>query len=233
MFNFSIVIPVFNEEGNIETLIDEIFFNLKEYNNQFEVIIIDDCSNDKSFNILKMIQRKYKIQIYKNKKNKGQSFCIYNGIEKSNFNNIITIDGDGQNNPKDILKLLNIYKENDNLKLVGGIRKSRKDSIIKVISSKIANKIRAFILKDKCEDTGCSLKIFDKNIFLSFKYFDGIHRFIPALFSAYSSSTKYISVEHRYRKHGSSKYGTIDRLFKGIIDLIRVYKIIRNIKNVN
>jgi|TARA_B100001964_G_scaffold204764_1_gene234727 dolichol-phosphate mannosyltransferase len=232
LFNFSIVIPIFNEEGNIENLIDEIFYHLKGCKNYFEVIIIDDCSEDNSFKILETIKNKYKVRIYRNKSNMGQSFCIYNGIEKSSFNNIVTIDGDGQNNPKDILKLLKIYQEN-NLKLVCGIRKKRKDSFLKIISSKIANKTREFILKDKCQDTGCSLKIFDKKVFLLFKYFDGIHRFIPALFSAYSLRNKYVHVEHRRRKYGSSKYGTIDRLFKGIIDLIRVYKIIRNIKNVN
>ena len=103
-------------------------------------------------------------------------------------------------------------------------------SSIKLISSNIANQIRSLILKDDCVDTGCSLKVFDKEIFLSFPFFDGLHRFLPALFKGFGKNTLFINVDHRPRISGISKYGTFDRLYKGILDIIRVKKIIRNNK---
>ena len=99
------------------------------------------------------------------------------------------------------------------------------------LSSKFANSIRSKILKDDCLDTGCSLKVFDKNIFLNFPYFNGIHRFLPALFKGYGYKTYFINVDHRPRKKGKSNYGTIDRLYRGIIDIIKVRKIIK--KNIS
>ena len=104
-------------------------------------------------------------------------------------------------------------------------------TFIKIISSRIANYIRKIVLKDNCNDTGCSLKIFDKNIFLKFPFFDGIHRFLPALFSGYGKKTFFINVDHRPRLHGYSKYGTYGRLFRGIRDLFKVAKIIKKFKS--
>jgi dolichol-phosphate mannosyltransferase len=230
---FSIIIPIYNEEKNIEILLKEIKLSLKNYKN-YQVVIIDDCSSDKSnLQVQNYIDNNIIENIYllKNNKNRGQSYSINHGIKNSKFNTIITIDGDGQNNPVDIPKLLEFYLSHDEIFFVGGIRKNRKDSFIKIISSKLANFIRSRYLRDGCSDTGCSLKIFEKKIFLEFIYFDGIHRFLPALFKAYNYKTYFISVDHRYRKHGSSKYGTFDRLFRGIKDMIKVKKIINSIKS--
>ena len=127
--------------------------------------------------------------------------------------------------------MLNTYLSFGKISLVGGIRNKRKDNLIKIISSKIANTIRSKILKDRCEDTGCSLKVFDKSIFLQFPFFDGIHRFLPALFAGYGYKTLFIAVDHRPRISGYSKYKIVDRLYRGIIDIIRVKKIIREHKN--
>ena len=115
--------------------------------------------------------------------------------------------------------------------LVGGIRKKRQDSLTKILSSRVANKIRSMIFNDGCNDTGCSLKIFDKQIFLKFPFFSGIHRFLPSLFTGYGYRTFFIDVDHRLRIKGSSNYGTLDRLFRGIIDIIKVRKIIRDYKS--
>ena len=161
------------------------------------------------------------------KNNLGQSYSIQKGINNSVNDIIVTIDGDGQNDPKDIIKLYDIYMAKENLKLVGGIRKKRKDKFIKKISSKIANFIRSRVLNDNCKDTGCSLKIFSKKIFIQFEYFDGIHRFLPALFNGYGYDNIYIDVNHRKRIKGYSKYGIWDRLFKGIKDLIKVREMIK------
>ena len=165
----------------------------------------------------------------KNKKNIGQSFSILAGIKNSIYDTIVTLDGDGQNNPEDIPKLLEIYFNQDKYYLVGGLRLKRKDNFIKRISSKIANKVRQSILKDNCSDTGCSLKVFSKKIFLQFPEFKSMHRFLPALFKGYGYGTYFIEVEHRNREKGKSKYGTLDRLFRGIFDLINVKLMINKI----
>jgi len=219
----SIVIPIYNEEDYIRNLIDEIFDVVKL---NFELILVDDGSNDNTYHILRELKNIYNFNIISNKINKGQSFSIKKGIENAKYETIVTLDADGQNDPKDIALLYNKYFQNKTIKMVGGIRKNRKDSSIKIYSSKIANYIRMKILNDNCKDTGCSLKIFDKKIFLKFPYFNGIHRFIPALFSGKGYETAFINVSHRPRTTGISKYGTFDRLFKGILDIYRVKKII-------
>ena len=169
-----------------------------------------------------------KIKIISNPSNLGQSFSIHSGISNSKYNIIVTLDGDGQNNPTDIPRLLEFYLLNEDIFLVGGIRTKRMDSATKVISSKVANTIRSFILQDDCKDTGCSLKVFDKKIFLKFPYFDGMHRFLPALFKGYGYNTNFMEVSHRKRKYGNSKYGTMNRLFRGIRDIIKVNRILKN-----
>lgn len=226
---FSIVIPVYNESENILSLLDEIYVNLKKFNN-YEIILVNDCSTDNTLDVIKNISDQ-KIKLVNNIKNYGQSYSIHRGIKLSFYNIIITIDGDGQNDPADIPKLLEIYLSKKDIELVGGLRLKRRDTIIKIISSKIANNIRSFILNDDCKDTGCSLKIFNRKIFLDFPYFDGIHRFLPALFKGYGYKTFFISVSHRKRKYGFSKYGTIKRLFKGLRDMIKVKKILKNISD--
>ena len=229
---YSIIIPIYNEKENIFNLLKEIFISVKNLNITFEIIIIDDCSNDdfsKIYNKSEFYNNE-KIIIIFNKTNMGQSFSIRKGIENAKYENIITIDGDGQNDPSDISKLLEYY-EKKNLCLVGGIRSKRKDNFMKIISSRIANYIRSLVLNDNCLDTGCSLKVFKKKIFLDFIYFNGIHRFLPALFKAYGCNTIFIPVNHRYRKFGSSKYDNFGRAIKGIRDLFNVYFIIKKMKS--
>ena len=232
MTGFSIIVPIYNEKENIEKLIKEIFVSLKKYK-RFELILVNDSSNDGSLILIERLKKKYPIFLINHTKNLGQSASIFTGLKKSNYDTIVTIDGDGQNNPNDIPFLLEKYFSNKNLYLVGGIRIKRKDSLIKILSSLIANKIRNFILKDGCADTGCSLKVFDKRVFLLFPYFNGIHRFLPALYKGFGKKTLFVNVDHRPRLYGSSKYGTFKRLIKGISDLIRVANILKKIKRNN
>ncbi len=229
MIKFSIIIPVYNEEKNIVPLIQHTFNCLE--NLEIEIIIVNDCSTDNTLFELNKIKKYNNLRILNHRTNLGQSESIKTGIKNSKYETIVTIDGDGQNDPKDIEKLIKIYFENDTISLVGGIRKKRKDSLIKIYSSIFANKIRMFLLNDDCPDTGCSLKVFNKNIFLSFPFFDGIHRFLPALFIGFEHKTRYLEVAHFPRKFGYSKYGTIDRMIKGIRDIIKVMKIIKNHKS--
>lgn len=231
MRKFSIIIPIFNESESIAPLVKEIFSCLKKYNSVFELIIVDDKSTDNSIMVINELKNVYRIILIKNDYNLGQSFATLKGIEKSKYDTIVTLDGDGQNNPQDINKLLNIYFEKKIYDLVSGIRINRKDSLIKIISSKIANKFRSLLLQDNCKDTGCSLKVFNKNTFLKFPYFDGLHRFLPALFKGYGKRTFFVDVSHRPRYAGSSKYDTFGRLIKGLRDLIKVWFIIKKFKN--
>ncbi len=224
--NFSIIIPVFNEQENIAILIDEIYSSLHNFKDKFEIIVVDDGSQDKTVNIVKAINKK-NIKVILNVTNQGQSYSIRQGVKFANNKIIITIDGDLQNNPSDIPKMLTLYYETD-FKLVGGIRKKRKDNFIKIISSYLANLIRKTILNDECNDTGCSLKIFDRDIFLNFPFFDGMHRFLPALYKGFGFKIFFIDVDHRKRYKGNSKYGTVTRLFWGIRDMYKVLKIIKN-----
>ena len=182
MKNFSIVIPAFNEEDNIPLLLDQIFNSLKETQYNYEVIIVDDNSSDNTYSaFLQNFNIKNK-KIIRNNKNYGQSKSILFGIQKASYENIVTLDADLQNDPLDIIKLAKYYFNSNEYKMVAGIRTKRRDSYLKILSSKIANKVRAFILKDNCPDTGCALKVFDKKYLLSIDYFDGLHRFLPALF---------------------------------------------------
>ncbi len=227
MYSASLIIPIYNEEQNIENLFNEILIN--DIHKKVEYIVfVNDFSTDNSLKKLIRIKESYKnIKIIKHSKNLGQSSCILSGAKSISSETIITIDGDGQNNPKDINQLLKIYFENPDVYLVGGIRVNRKDSLIKIISSRIANKVRKFIFNDNCDDTGCSLKILDRRIFLNFPFFHGIHRFLPALFSGMKLKTIFIPVDHRPRKFGKSKYRTLSRLIFGIIDIYRVLVIIK------
>ena len=223
MKKISIIIPVYNESDSILKLIVEIEKFLKS-KIEYELIIVDDGSYDDTAYILN--KSKKNIKLILNKKNIGQSKSLLNGIKNSSYDTIVTMDGDGQNNPCDIFRLVKLFFEN-NCDLVSGIRLRRRDNLIKIISSRIANFVRSKYLNDECKDTGCALKVFKKNIFLSFPFFDGIHRFLPALFKGYGYYVEFLEVDHRHRVAGVSKYGTINRLFKGLKDMYYVKKIIK------
>ncbi len=228
MNNFSIIIPAYNEEIALPKLLNEIYnINFKK---EFEVIVVNDSSSD---NTLEQLERfnSHNLKIINHSKRFGQSKAIYNGINAAKYENVITIDGDGQNNPQDILYMLEIFLKTKDSKIVCGIRKNRKDSTIRILSSKFANFIRKLYLGDDCDDTGCSLKIFNKHYFLKIPYFNGIHRFIPALFNGMKFKPLYVEVDHRPRLHGNSKYGISNRLLKGIVDMYKVKKMIKNFKN--
>ena len=231
---FSIIVPLYNEELNIENLYNEINSFLKKSKYTYEIILVDDSSDDNTLNIIKNLRdsnkNKIDTSVLHNDKNIGQSLSLVKGIKFSKYNTVVTLDGDGQNNPKDIINLVSIYEAEKNLSLIGGLRLKRHDNFIKKYSSRIANFIRMNILDDDCIDTGCSLKVFDKTFFLKFPIFDGIHRFLPALFKGFGGKTRFIEVDHRKRIYGISKYGTIDRLFRGIKHMYMVRKIIKKNK---
>ena len=225
----SIVIPVYNERENLVLLDQEITKSIKPLNKNYEVILVDDGSTDGSSELIRVLQEKNStIRLIRFGHNHGQTAAFAAGFDKARGDIIITMDADLQNSPSDIPLLLTAIKDYD---VVCGWRHKRNDPWIKIISSKVANKIRSLILNDQCRDTGCSLKIFDKDVFLTFPFFDGIHRFLPALYKGFGKKTYFIDVDHRPRVYGISKYGTFDRMFRGVRDLIKVAKIIKKFKS--
>jgi len=219
--SLSIVVPVRNEEDNVADLISEIRKSLKN-KITYEIIYVDDGSTDQTYKNLIALQKTHKkLRVIRHHKSCGQSTALRTGVKHAIFNWIATLDGDGQNNPADIPKLLNALKEG--VELVGGNRRhSRRDTWIKRISSVIANSVRSRLLQDDTPDTGCGLKIFSRDAFLDLPYFDHMHRFLPALIKRRGGLIVSVPVSHRPRSHGQSNYGTIDRLLVGIIDLFGV-----------
>ena len=220
--NISIVIPVLNEERNIINLITEIKKNL-EKKIKYEIIIVDDGSSDNTHNVLlKYLKKNKKVLVFKHKKNYGQSVSLRTGIMQTNSNYIVTLDGDGQNDPRDILKLLKNFETDKEFMMVIGNRVKRIDNFARRLASRSAFKIRKFILKDETPDTGCAIKVFKKEDFLKLPFFNHIHRFLPFLFNSFKGKVISIQVNHRARINGYSKYSNFQRFLVGISDIFGV-----------
>lgn len=220
--NISIVIPVLNEERNIINLITEIKKNL-EKKIKYEIIIVDDGSSDNTHNVLlKYLKKNKKVLVYKHKKNYGQSVSLRTGIMQTSSNYIVTLDGDGQNDPRDILKLLKNFETDKEFMMVIGNRVKRIDNFARRLASRTAFKIRKFILKDETPDTGCAIKVFKKEDFLKLPFFNHIHRFLPFLFNSFKGKVISIQVNHRARINGYSKYSNFQRFLVGISDIFGV-----------
>ncbi len=213
----SLVVPFYNEGENVSFVIKEALEVLSNLKEEFEIISIDDGSNDDTLKNLFNLKKEIKnLRVLKAKENGGQSSAIWAGILNSRGDLIITMDGDGQNLPEDIPVLL---KEIDNFDMVIGVREKRKDSPWKKISSKIANSFRKFVLKDPFQDIGCGLRVFKKDILKFIPPFKTIHRFLPILVLWEGFKVKEVKVKHRERYKGKSKYGTWERLRLGLQDL--------------
>ena len=218
----SIVIPVLNEERNIINLLDEIKKNLIN-KIKFEIIIVDDGSTDKTAHNIKSNIKLYgNLKLILHKKNYGQSASLLTGIINAKYKYIVTLDGDGQNDPKDILTLVEKYNSNVPFFLVIGNRKKRNDNFARRLASRIAFLIRNFILNDKIPDTGCALKVFKKADFLFIPFFNHIHRFLPFIFNSMGGEVISVKVNHRERLSGYSKYSNLQRAIVGIYDLFGV-----------
>ncbi len=227
MNNFTIIIPIFNESECIFVLIEEI---LNEYKGKKpEILIINDGSND-DFDKNKKILKKKNINIQNHYKNLGKCRAMETGVKKSKNDLICVMDGDGQNPPYEIKKLYNQWKEvsrnNSKFLLICGNRISRKDTLLKKISSLIANKLRKFLLNDDCNDTACAFKMFRRQDYLQINYFKNMHRFLPALFKMHGGKIQNVMVDDRKRFGGKSKFNFNNRFWVGIIDLIKVWILI-------
>lgn len=232
--DISVVVPVHNEAGNVISLIEEINAAM-QYANNYEIIYVDDGSADETGAVLTQALSQFeKLRVIRHRYSCGQSTAIYTGIRSAKYNCIATLDGDGQNDPADIPHLyeilINKKQQVANLAMVAGWRNKRHDSAWRLFSSKIANAVRSQLLGDNTPDTGCGLKVFFRDKFLELPYFDHMHRFLPALILRAGGQVISEPVSHRARTIGSSNYGTLDRLWAGIIDVFGVIWLIKRAK---
>lgn len=221
----TVVVPIYNEKENIQPLLEEIVAAAEQLPIS-EIIYVDDASTDGSWDILKSLRDQYPaLRIIKHADNYGQSAALWTGIKAGGNDFIVTLDGDGQNDPADIKSLWDTYerhKDTTPKMMVLGIRTKRNDTWVRRASSRIANAIRAGLLKDQTKDTGCSLKLFRRWDYLNLPYFDHMHRFLPALMKRENVRLIHVPVSHRPRIYGQSKYGTLDRAVVGISDICGV-----------
>jgi glycosyltransferase involved in cell wall biosynthesis len=216
--DISIVIPVFNEEKNVNILHSEIIKSLSGLKIKYEIIFVDDGSKDNTFANLKKLKN---VTIIKFRRNFGQTAAMVAGIEKAKGKTIATMDGDLQNDPHDIAKMYKVMHKHG-CDVVSGWRINRKDSFAKRILSKFANTLRNSLIHDPVHDSGCSLKLYKKECFEEIDLMGEMHRYIPALLRWKGFRICEVKVKHYPRKYGKTKYG-INRLIRGFLDLFNVW----------
>lgn len=223
--SLSVVVPVKDEADNVEPLVREIGAALTGVA-RFEIVYVDDGSTDATPARLAAMKREFAVlRVIRHETSCGQSRAVTTGVLAARHEWIVTLDGDGQNDPADIPRLLGDLgnpAHPPNLELLIGWRTRRHDTWLRRVSSRIANRVRGSLLRDHTPDTGCGLKLFARETFLRLPNFDHMHRFMPALVIRNGGSVVSIPVGHRARAHGASKYGVRNRLWVGVIDLLGV-----------
>ena len=226
----AVVIPAFNEAESIVPLVREIQAAAAGFP-LAEIIVVDDASDDATAAVLERHKAACpQLRVISHAARSGQSTGIRTGIRQARSGLIVTLDGDGQNDPADIPALYLKYQAGAPRTLVAGQRLKRQDNALRILSSRIANKVRAAILDDGVRDTGCGLKLFRREDFLELPFFDHLHRFIPALMKAKGVAIVLVDVAHRPRLKGVSKYGVWNRLWVGIADLYGVRWLLSRLK---
>ena len=222
--DLSVVIPVRNEAENVAPLVAEIRAALDGVC-AFEIVYVDDGSTDATAaEILRVMSQTPGLRLLRHRRSCGQSAAVRTGVKAARAAWVATLDGDGQNDPADIPGLWDLIRAAPSTEplLVIGHRRSRRDSWSKRAASRVANRIRRRLLGDDTPDTGCGLKLFSRALFLDLPDFDHMHRFLPALVLRHGGAVRSVPVNHRPRQGGISKYGVLDRLGVGIVDLFGV-----------
>jgi dolichol-phosphate mannosyltransferase len=230
VLDVSVVIPVCNEQDNVLPLAREIHAAL-EGRYRYETIFVDDGSTDGTAEAVSAARRNGmpEIRLIRHSVRSGQSAAVATGVREARAPWIATLDGDGQNDPGDIPNLLDAARTaaSPRLRLVMGNRTTRRDTWLRRLSSRVANGVRGWMLKDGTPDTGCGIKVFDRAVFMDMPRFNHMHRFMPALYQREGYEVVSVPVNHRERTRGKSKYGLHNRLWVGIVDLFGVMWLIR------
>ena len=232
MTNLSVVIPARNEADNIVGLVEAIDLALAPLA-PFEIIVVDDCSTDNSVSVLAEKARLMPhLRIIRHDRSGGQSAAVHSGVKAALSAVICTLDGDGQNPPEELPKLVTpiLNDTTGRIGLVAGQRVDRQDTWSKKAASRFANGLRGWMLNDHTRDTGCGLKAFRREGFLDLPYFDHMHRYLPALFTRDGWEVAHVDVSHRARGAGRSNYSNIQRALVGIVDLFGVMWLLRRRK---
>ncbi len=219
----SVVVPVKDEAENIGPLAREIATAVAGTGDS-EIIFVDDGSSDGTAAALTALKAEIPtLRVISHATNLGQSRAIRTGVRAARGETIVTLDGDGQNDPADIPKLVTELERGEaSLALVSGVRAKRKDTVSRRLASRLANKIRQALLHDGATDTGCGLKAFRREVFLALPYFDHLHRYLITLVIREGYKVAFVDVNHRPRLHGQSKYTNFNRMLVGIDDLMGV-----------
>lgn len=218
--NVDIVLPVYNEKGNVRSLVDEIDQVLSEQDYDYNLILVDDGSSDGSSEIIRELAAdRDSIRSVHFRENCGQSAAFKAGFEHATSELVVTLDADGQNDPSEIPEMVELADQYD---VVAGYRANRQDHWIRSIGSSLANKVRNWVTGDNVIDTGCSLKVFHREVIQEIPMFKGMHRFLPTLAKMEGFSVTQHPTNHRERKEGETKYSLSGRLFETIWDLLAV-----------
>jgi glycosyltransferase involved in cell wall biosynthesis len=214
----SVVIPVYNEAANIQPLYRELVSVLEQMRAPFEIVFVDDGSRDGSLQqLIQLHQYDRRVRVIAQRRNYGQTAALDAGIKHATHDLVVTMDADLQNDPQDIPRLL--AKLNEGYDLVTGWRWKRRDPLLKSVLSRVAHMMRAWVIKEKVHDQGCTLKIFRKECFKEFTLYGEMHRYIPTLVSLKGFRVAELKVNHRARRAGKTKY-SLWRVFRGFFDML-------------
>lgn len=225
---YSVVIPLFNEEESLPWLGQELGRVMALLGAEYEIIYVNDGSTDNSGKVLEEMKMNPAVRIVSLKTNQGQSAALHAGFKHARGQWIITLDADGQNPPQEIMPLL---RARDEVDFITGVRKVRRDSLARKLSSQTAKFLRRLVLGDTTRDTGCSLRVFRREITDNLPFFKNFHRFFPFLVKKRGFTIKEVYVQHNPRRFGRSKYGTFKRAGEGIFDLWGVFWLKKRLLN--
>jgi dolichol-phosphate mannosyltransferase len=216
----SIVVPVYNEQENVVPLLREVQKAFGNSGRDYELVFVDDGSTDGTWDRIQLAcKEEPRVRGLRHLKNAGQSAALWTGIQGTDAPVIATLDGDLQNDPADLPKLLD---ELANCDFVCGVRARRQDDWVRKVSSKVARRARRLALKVDFADTGCAVRVFKRSALAGIFPFNGLHRFLPVLVHGNGATTREVPINHRPRVAGVSKYGLHNRLWRGIADLLAI-----------
>lgn len=219
----SVILPGFNEAQNIDAMLSQVYSAISGVGRSFEILYVDDGSTDESRQILERAKADYEnLRVYYHSTNYGQSAALFSGIEAARGELVITMDADLQNDPADLPAMIKLL-EREQADAVCGVRQDRQDTRMKIFAGRVANRARRWALNDGITDAGCSLRLLRRSALVQLPAFKGLHRFLPTIMMIHGFKVIEMSVRHRARGGGESKYGVRNRLWVGVNDILGLH----------